>query len=100
MYNNQLDFSAPENDYFVFSNIEHTSDNEYENENNNQQIESQNEINYEAYEYNKSPQFEEQLNYINKNDIDLFPLMKPTPLIYNSQNKIKIQNKLIKKKKF
>jgi len=48
------------------------------------QIQKQNEINNEVYARNKNLDYPEQLDYINQLSVNIFPDLKPIPLVYNA----------------
>lgn len=93
-YNNN---NNNDNDY---NHIEHNNTSNqkflYINEQNN--IMKQTEINNEIYARNQHLDYPEQLNYMNQHNVNIFPDLKPTPLVYNGLTRNPNHNSNIKKR--
>jgi len=69
-----------------FQNINNPSSQKYLYIDEKNKIMKQNEINNEVYARNQHLDYPEQLDYMNQNNINIFPNLKPVPLIYNGLN--------------
>jgi hypothetical protein len=92
MFNDQLEFKGDgliygtDNDYQNNRYNDNEEEGYYYNDNNNEGMVINSYIPNEAYQIRQEMLPQEQLDYMIQNDINIFPLPKPKPLVYNQKN--------------